>query len=151
MDHNVSRGAQADLSQAGCSTLRPLTADDVTAAENKGYDHGLRHGREEVADKLEAYERLKEAVLWALGESETDGFRPQVAGDPPYWWRRELREKAFPPEKPCEHRATKRTTRHFDDGTDSGVTLQGYTCRCGLKFQTTADGSNNQAETRHHD
>lgn len=36
--------------------------------------------------------RLLEAVLWALGESDT--FTPRAEGDGQYWWRKELRRRA---------------------------------------------------------
>lgn len=44
------------------ATLRALTADDVTAAENKGYDHGRRHGQEECLEELR---RLRDAA-WSI-------------------------------------------------------------------------------------
>jgi hypothetical protein len=37
---------------------------------------------------------LLAAVAWALGE--TDDFRPRADGEGAYWWRTELRARAFP-------------------------------------------------------
>lgn len=36
-------------------------------------------------------ERLREAISWALGETD---FRPRKEGEGAYWWRKELRERA---------------------------------------------------------
>lgn len=38
--------------------------------------------------------RLFDAIVWALGAHETDGFRESYAGDGPYWWRAELAQRA---------------------------------------------------------
>jgi len=38
-------------------------------------------------------DRLREAVLWALGYTD---FRARKDGDGPYWWRTELRSRALP-------------------------------------------------------
>jgi hypothetical protein len=46
-----------------------------------------------AADAMRAA-RWRDALVWALGAHETDGFRERYAGDPPYWWRSELRERA---------------------------------------------------------
>lgn len=54
---------QSGLSEVPCSAPRALTADDVVAAENKGYDHGLRHGREEAAETIEGLRRTLRTVL----------------------------------------------------------------------------------------
>ena len=37
-------------------------------------------------------DRLREAILWALGERGE--FPPRGDGDPPYGWRKELRRRA---------------------------------------------------------
>jgi hypothetical protein len=42
-------------------------------------------------DKTAQY---RDALVWALGAHETDGFRERYAGDPAYWWRKELQERA---------------------------------------------------------
>ena len=47
------RKAGRRLGAARGSALRPLTADDVTKANNDGYDLGRKHGHEERADILE--------------------------------------------------------------------------------------------------
>ena len=44
------------------SAFRELTADDVVAAENKGYDHGRRHGYEECMEEMR---RLRDAA-WSI-------------------------------------------------------------------------------------
>lgn len=66
MDENItaSTGAAAPEvpPQAPGSALRPLTADDVIAAENKGYDHGRRHGHQECLEELR---RLRDAA-WSI-------------------------------------------------------------------------------------
>jgi hypothetical protein len=43
-----------------------------------------------IADKIE---RLDEAVKWALGENGDFAQRPEGAGA--YWWRTELRKRAY--------------------------------------------------------
>lgn len=51
-----------------------------------------------VIERLEAAEigrdNLRSAVLWALGEG--DDFPLRQDGEGAYWWRKELRERAFP-------------------------------------------------------
>jgi hypothetical protein len=37
---------------------------------------------------------LEDAIRWALGEHDHDGFRERCDNEGPYWWRKELRERA---------------------------------------------------------
>jgi hypothetical protein len=64
----------------------------------------MKQERDDAVDKREgAYmrldgmrqerDRLKEAVLWALGYTD---FRPRRADEGFYWWRKELRTRALP-------------------------------------------------------
>jgi hypothetical protein len=36
----------------------------------------------------------RDALVWALGAHETDGFRERCVNEDAYWWRTELRERA---------------------------------------------------------
>jgi hypothetical protein len=47
---------------------------------------------------LEQVEEMREALKWALGES--GDFRTRSDGEGYYWWRKELRERAFPTSQP---------------------------------------------------
>lgn len=49
---------------------------------------------QKVAALQQQRDALQNAIRWALGEHETDGFRERYDGDPPYWWRKELRARA---------------------------------------------------------
>ena len=49
------------------------------------------------SDLLAENERLRQAIRWALGEHATDCFRTPRQGDGAYWWRIELRQRAFNP------------------------------------------------------
>ena len=40
------------------------------------------------------FKRLRSAIEWALGMGK-DGFRPRMDGEGRYWWRTELRMRAF--------------------------------------------------------
>jgi len=45
--------------------------------------------------KLEAENhRLNAAIRWALGGKDSD-FRARAEGEGAYWWRKELRERAY--------------------------------------------------------
>lgn len=74
-------------------------AERIAAAQ----EHSVRSGRKPTAwlrlDTAAALrslaaerDRLREAILWALGERGE--FPPRGDGDPPYGWRKELRRRA---------------------------------------------------------
>ena len=48
--------------------------------------------RQRIAELEGERDRLRDAVLWALGENGR--FAPREENDPPYWWRKELRRRA---------------------------------------------------------
>jgi hypothetical protein len=74
---------------------------DGMEEEGLDYENNRRHYRAacEAAQRSAALEKeiatLKSAISWALGE--IGDFRPRKSGEPQYWWRKELRQKAFPP------------------------------------------------------
>lgn len=43
----------------------------------------------------DALERAEKGIEWALGEGDSD-FRPREPGEPPYYWRKRLREITRP-------------------------------------------------------
>jgi RNase P subunit RPR2 len=47
------------------------------------------------SSSISTEQRLTNAIRWALGEG--DDFRPRVVGEGAYWWRNELRARAFGP------------------------------------------------------
>ena len=70
--------------------------------ENEGVTGSDRfHLRNEAADALSALreerDRLRAAILWALGEGDDFPDWPAtvtITGNPKYWWRKELRQRA---------------------------------------------------------
>lgn len=74
----------------------------------------------ELRDKRIA--ELEAAIEWALGEGDSD-FGEVIPPTGPYWWRKELRARAFPPkmetvevkrwERICTHQAG-----HYKSGAD---------------------------------
>lgn len=58
------------------------------------YEELRRHSRAARVIRSLAAERdaMREAILWADGERGE--FPPREEGDPPYWWRKELRRRA---------------------------------------------------------
>jgi hypothetical protein len=51
--------------------------------------------QKETSSSISTEQRLTNAIRWALGEG--DDFRPRVVGEGAYWWRNELRARAFGP------------------------------------------------------
>jgi hypothetical protein len=54
--------------------------------------------REQIKELRKRTAALEEAVRWALGEDVPGPeFRAREPGEGAYWWRIELRRRAFPP------------------------------------------------------
>lgn len=82
----IEREAERERCAKLCDSLQYATyRTPVNCAE------AIRAGKSEPAlDER----RLFDAIVWALGAHETDGFRESYAGDGPYWWRAELAQRA---------------------------------------------------------
>ena len=59
-----------------------------------GYNQEALQQLVDITDHQEAeIERLRAAINWALGE--TDTFHTRGDGEGAYWWRKELRHRAY--------------------------------------------------------
>lgn len=56
VDEDIPEGCSID----GPLRLRPITDDDLTRASDEGYQHGRKHGKEELADEIETL------IYWLL-------------------------------------------------------------------------------------
>lgn len=74
-----------------------LAAREARIAEMEALQTKLSHEWSKMRDERDAAvqeaARLREAVMWALGYCS---FKPRDVGEGPYWWRKELRGRAFP-------------------------------------------------------
>jgi len=62
-------------------------------SENKRLHEDFRIQQDKIISQADEIKRLKDAILWALGE--TDPFPTRKEGDPFFWWRKELRKRAM--------------------------------------------------------
>lgn len=67
------------------------TADQMRAYAQAAI--ASRQGERELMERDAA--RLRDAIKWALGAHETDGFRERAVNEGPHWWRRELAARAW--------------------------------------------------------
>jgi len=67
-----------------------------TGADRDGWLEDVSYWRE-ISALREERDRLRAAILWALGEGDDFPDWPAtvtITGNPKYWWRKELRQRA---------------------------------------------------------
>ncbi len=74
--------------------------DDLRTEVVKATAKAIRTVFKTESFRTEREIQLEEAVCWALGEKNGFRLRDKAKGDGAYWWRTELRARAFGEDKP---------------------------------------------------
>jgi len=72
-----------------------------TAVGQRRLETTIKNQNRRIAELEAQLATLDLAVKWALGEEGNFGPRPKKVGT--YWWRTELRKRAYPPAKGPSH------------------------------------------------
>lgn len=99
MSEMIERVAKALSDKAlTLNSVEHISWDEMARAAIEAVNPEMDDLREEVETlRAMSYERSRffDAIVWALGMAR-EGFRERQEGQGAYWWRSELRRRAFP-------------------------------------------------------